>query len=110
MYVHVRIGLLPGGGGWVRARTTGNRARRGELDHARVVPCGIGWGMQRIRTPVNEGERAAHVGDEEVLRRRGVRADRAKRVRERDYVRGWLRARAGPPDAADADAWAGGGR
>ena len=38
--------------------------------------------------PVNERERAV-----EVLGRRGVRADRAQRVREQDYVGGRLRTR-----------------
>jgi hypothetical protein len=71
-----------------------------------VVPCGVGRGMRRVRTPVDEGERAAHVGYEELLCRRGVGADGAEGVRERDDVGGRLGALVGPAAAA---ACAGGG-
>jgi hypothetical protein len=40
--------------------------------------------MQWVRAPVDEGEQAAHVGDKELLGRRGVRADRAERVDKRE--------------------------
>ena len=78
-HVHVGIGVLPGGGGQERARAAGDGAWRGKLDYARVVPCCVGGG---VGAPVDEGERAAHVSNEELLRRRGVRADGAERVRE----------------------------
>jgi len=91
-YVHVGVGVLPGGGGRESARAAGDGARCGELDDARVVPCCVCAGVREVGTPVDERERAAHVGHEEVLRRRGVRADGAQCVREGDHVGGWLRA------------------
>ena len=109
--VHVGIGLLPCGGGWVRTRTAGNGARSGELDYARVVPRGVGRGVQGVRAPVDEGERAAHVGNKELLGRRGVCADGAERVWEGDHVGGrlWARAAAAAGRAAAAG-WCAGGR
>lgn len=49
--------------------------------------------MGRVRTPVDEGEGAADVGDEEVFCGRGVGADGAERVREGYHVGGRLGAR-----------------
>ena len=96
--------MLPGSGGQERARASGDAARSCELDDARVVPrcvCGCVGG---VRTPVYEGERAAHVGDEEIFRRRGVRADGAQRVREGDHVGGRLGTRVGGAAVAAAAA------
>lgn len=117
-YAHVGIGLLPGSGGQERARASGDAARSCELDDARVVPRCICGCVRGVRTPVHEGERAAHVGDEEILRRRGVRADGAQRVREGDHVGGRLGARgvggggaaAARAGAAIGRAWARSGR
>jgi hypothetical protein len=63
--------------------------------------------MRRVRTPVDEGERATHVGDEEVFCGRGVGADGAERVGEGYHVGGRLRARCG---VEWAGAGLGGGR
>lgn len=110
-YVHVWIGLLPGCGGRERARAACDCARRGKLDDARVVPRCVCAGVRGVGAPVDERERAADVGDEEVLGRRGVRADRAQRVRERDHVGGRLRARVSAARLAVVAAGAvGGGR
>jgi len=92
-YVHVWIGLLPGCGSRERAGAACDCARGGELDDAWVVPCCVCAGVRRVGAPVDERERAADVCDEEVLGRRGVRADRAQRVREGDHVGRRLRAR-----------------
>jgi len=102
MYVHVGIRLLPSGGSRERACAAGDGAGRRKLDYARVVPRCVGGSVGGVGAPVDEGERAAHVGDEELFCRRGVRADGAQRVRERDYVGGRLRARAA---AATACVW-----
>jgi len=92
-YVHVWIGLLPSCGSQERAGAARDCARRGELDNAWVVPRRVCAGVRSVGAPVDERERAADVGDEEVLGRRGVRADRAQRVREGDHVGRRLRAR-----------------
>lgn len=89
-YVHVWIGLLPGCGSRERARAACDCARGGKLDDARVVPGCVCTGVRGVGAPVDERERAADVGDEEVFGRRGVRADRAQRMRERDHVGGRL--------------------
>ena len=110
-YVHVWIGLLPGCGGRERARAACDCARRGKLDDAWVVPRCVGAGVRGVGAPVDERERAADVGDEEVFGRRGVRADRAQRVRKRDHVGGRLRARVSAARLAVVAAGAvGGGR
>ncbi len=92
-HIHVRIGVLPRDGGGERPRGAGDGAGRGELEHARVVPC-VGGRVGGIGAPVDEREGAADVRDEEVLGRRRVCADGAERVRERDHVCGRLRTRA----------------
>jgi hypothetical protein len=65
--------------------------------------------MRRVRTPVDEGERATHVGDEEIFCIRGVGADGAERVREGYHVGGrlWARAAGGSVERAVAG-WGGG--
>ena len=67
-YIHVGIGVLPGGRGGECAGAARDGAGGGELEDARVVPC-VGGCVGGVGAPVDEREGAAHVGDEEVLGR-----------------------------------------